>query len=269
MQPSTIEILVIGNEVLAGNVVDTNSHWLCGQLSARGARVRRITVLPDEPAAIGDGMLGALNRKPNLIITCGGLGPTADDFSVVAIAGALLLPLEENSTAYAMILDFYARLRAEGGVNTAEMLPVRAKMAQLPRGARPLANNVGASPGILLKHDRSTIVCLPGVPGEMKVIFANSLAPHLEMLSTPLSYAERTIRTDAWDESIMAPAVDGVAARHPQVYVKSRAQEYGGGMPDFVTLAARGREEQDVIRLLDAAEQDLRASLHALGIKTE
>ena len=53
-----VEILVIGNEVLAGNVLDGNSHWLCQRMAARGARVRRITVLPDEPRAIADGLRG-------------------------------------------------------------------------------------------------------------------------------------------------------------------------------------------------------------------
>ena len=67
----------------------------------------------------------------------------------------------------------------------------------------------------------------------------------------------------------MAPAVDAVAGRHPQVYVKSRAQVYGSGAADFVTLAARGKNEEQATALLDAAEEDLRRALAEVGIQGE
>ncbi len=265
---TAVELLTIGNEVLAGNVLDTNSHWLCQQLAALGASVRRITVLPDEPAQIADGLLGALDRAPRLVLTCGGLGPTADDLTVAAIADALGLMMEENPVAYGMIRDFYAALFRRGDVTTAEMLPARAKMAQMPVGAEPLTNTVGAAPGALITRGETTIVCMPGVPAEMKDIFTNSLLPRLPALFGAQSYGERVVKTNAWDESILAPAVDGVAARHPGVYVKSRAQVYGGGDADFVTLAARGADAAEVAARLDAAEGDLRAALRELGIET-
>ena len=89
MSVPVIEILAIGNEVLAGDVLDTNSHWLCRELVGRGARVARITVLPDDPATIAEALLAGRARGPALIVTCGGLGPTADDLTLAAIAGAL------------------------------------------------------------------------------------------------------------------------------------------------------------------------------------
>lgn len=260
------EILVIGNEVLAGNVLDSNSHWLCQQMAARGARVRRITVLPDEPAAIGEALLASLTRGPDLILTCGGLGPTQDDLTVAAVGQALGLEVREDPKAYAMIEEFYAALHARGDVAVAGMTEARRKMAQLPEGAQPLLNRLGAAPGILLQRDRTSIVMMPGVPAEMKGIFENSLPSHLASLLSRHVYAERTLKTDAWDESILAPAVDGAAQRHPQVYVKSRAQVYGSGQSDFVTLAARGRNLEEVETLLNAAEADLRIALHEIGV---
>jgi nicotinamide-nucleotide amidase len=107
------------------------------------------------------------------------------------------------------------------------MTPARTKMAQLPAGAEPLLNAVGAAPGVLIKRGATTIVLLPGVPAEMKGVFENSLASRLDTMSTRQAYAERTLKTNAWDESILAPAVDEVATHHPHVYVKSRAQVYG------------------------------------------
>ena len=166
-----------------------------------------------------------------------------------------------------MIRDFYARLYARGDVTTPEMTPARAKMAQMPRSAEPLTNTVGAAPGVLLQDEGTLIVSLPGVPAEMKDIFTHALWPRLEAAFHGQAYAERTVATDCWDESILAPAVDAVARRHPAVYVKSRAQVYGSGVADFITLAARGRDAAEVTRLLDAAEADTLAALAAVGIR--
>jgi nicotinamide-nucleotide amidase len=267
MLPPIVELLVIGNEVLAGDVLDTNSHWLCRQLAARGARVKRTTVLPDEPTAIGDELRAALSRRPALILTCGGLGPTVDDLTLAAIGATLGRPVREDPVAYAMIRDFYALLFTRGDVTTAEMTPARVKMARLPLDSEPLLNTVGAAPGVLLQEGETLIASLPGVPAEMKAIFEQVLWPRLATRFTGEVYAERTLQTDCWDESIMAPAVDAVTARHPQVYVKSRAQVYGSGIADFVTLAARGENEEQTTALLDAAEDDLRQALVEVGIK--
>jgi len=261
-----VEILAIGNEVLAGDVLDSNSHWLCKRLATRGARVRRITVLPDEPATIGEALWASLARQPDLILTSGGLGPTQDDLTVAAVGEALGLEVREDPTAYAMIEEFYTTLHARGHVTGSEMTEARRKMAQLPDGAQALLNTLGAAPGILLKHETTSIVLMPGVPAEMMDIFENSLAPRLASLFSRQAYAERTLKTNAWDESILAPVVDAAARRHPQVYVKSRAQVYGSGLSDFVTIAARGRHVEEVEALLDAAEDDLRTALHAIGV---
>lgn len=269
MQTPIIEILVIGNEVLAGDVLDSNSHWLCQQVTARGGQVRRITVLRDDPEEIKDGLLGTLLRHPDLVLTCGGLGPTQDDLTVSAVGEALGRRVGQDRLAYEMIRSFYAELYARGEVTTPEMLPPRVKMAQMPEGAEPLQNRIGAAPGAVLTHEGVTIVSLPGVPAEMKDIFANSLAPKLAPIFAEQAYAERTIRTQVWDESILAPAVDLVAGRHPRVYVKSRAQVYGSGIADFVTLAASGKDEGEVGGLLDTAEADLRTELKLLGIEAQ
>jgi len=262
-----VEILAIGNELLAGDVLDTNSHWLCRQLAGRGACVSRMATLPDDVATIGEALLAALNRRPALIVTCGGLGPTADDLSVAAQAAALRRALVENPTAYAMVRDFYAALFRRGEVTTPDMTPARAKMAVLPADAEPLPNSVGAAPGVLMVEGETLIATLPGVPAEMKAIFEESLWPRVAARFSGQAYAERVIQTNCWDESIMAPAVDAVAARHPRVYVKSRAQVYSGGLADFVTLSARAATPSKANDLLDGAEADLRSALRTVNVE--
>ena len=161
MDNRTVEILTIGNEVLAGNVLDTNSHWLCQQLAALGAEVRRITVLPDDPSQIGEGLRGALSRAPRLIITCGGLGPTSDDLTVAAIGAALGLPVSENPAAYAMIHDFYGELARRGHVDSDEMLPAARKDgADAPRrGAAPKRGGRGAGRVARPRRDAPSCLC--------------------------------------------------------------------------------------------------------------
>ena len=268
MHETAVELLTIGNEVLAGNVLDTNSHWLCQQLAERGAQVVRITVLPDVVETIAEALRGALARHPALIVTCGGLGPTVDDLTTTAVAGALERPLAEDPTAYEMVRGRYAALLQRGLVATAEMTPARAKMARLPAGAEPLTNTVGGAPGVLITDLPTVIACLPGVPAEMKDIFEHALWPRLAARFSDASYAERTVQTDCLDETIMAPAVDAVTARHPGVYVKSRAQVYGDGVANFATLAARAASVAEAAALLDAAEADLRGALAEVGVQT-
>ena len=262
-----VEILTIGNELLAGDVLDTNSHWLCRQLAGRGARVSRMATLPDDMATIGSALLAALSRRPALIVTCGGLGPTADDLTVAAQAKALGRALAENPTAYVMVRDFYAALFRRGEVTTPDMTSARAKMAVLPADAEPLPNSVGAAPGVLMSEGETLIAALPGVPAEMKAIFEESLWPRVTARFSGQAYAERVIQTNCWDESIMAPAVDAVAARHPRVYVKSRAQVYGGGLADFVTLSARADTPSEARALLDDTEADLRMALRTVNVE--
>ena len=262
-----VEILAIGNELLAGDVLDTNSHWLCRQLAGRGARVSRMATLPDDMPTIGEALLAALSRSPALIVTCGGLGPTADDLTVVAQAAALGRALAENPTAFAMVRDFYATLFRHGEVTTPAMTPARAKMAVLPADAEPLPNSVGAAPGVLMIEGETLIAALPGVPAEMKAIFEESLWPRVAARFSGQTYAEHVIQTNCWDESIMAPAVDAVAARHPRVYVKSRAQVYGGGLADFVTLATRAATVSEAHAQLDDAEADLRTALRTVNVE--
>ena len=262
-----VEILAIGNELLAGDVLDTNSHWLCRQLAGRGARVSRMATLPDDMATIGSALLAALSRRPALIVTCGGLGPTADDLTVAAQAKALGRALAENPTAYVMVRDFYAALFRRGEVTTPDMTSARAKMAVLPADAEPLPNSVGAAPGVLMIEGETLIAALPGVPAEMKAIFEESLLPRVAARFSGQAYAERVIQTNCWDESTMASAVDAVAARHPRVYVKSRAQVYGGGLADFVTLSARADTPPEAQALLGGAEADLQTALRTVNVE--
>ncbi len=166
-------IIVIGDEILNGSTLDTNSHWLCGQIAGRGALVTMVTVVHDNPEAIKDAMLYCMRTNPDIIFTLGGLGPTVDDKTIESVALFLKLPLEFNQTAKKYIQERYRLLEAQGVVDRDVSVlanAAREKMARLPAGATPLFNPVGAAPAVVIDADELSIVCLPGVPAEVCAI---------------------------------------------------------------------------------------------------
>src|SRR3989442_8599879 len=106
------EIVSVGNELLIGHTLDTNSHWIAKRFTRFGWSLQRITVLRDSLPAIKDGVTGALRRKPDLLITLGGLAPTHDDITLTGVTRALHRPLVLNSAPSAMIKTRYNALEA-------------------------------------------------------------------------------------------------------------------------------------------------------------
>src|SRR5512133_2006 len=218
------EIFAIGNELLVGQVQDTNTHWLIRSLTALGARVRRAVILRDEYDEIADALASALHRKPRLILTTGGLGPTDDDLTMRALARALNLSLAEDPVALEMVRRRYEHLATMRPNFSAELNAARRKMALLPQGGTPIANPNGAAPGVVLDVNGTTIARLPGVPSEMKDIYNTSLQPILARTIGAGGYVEHTLVLDRGDESRIATVLQEVQARHPLVYIKSRGQ---------------------------------------------
>ncbi len=269
-----VEILVIGEEILLGDVLDTNSHWLCQQLTGLGARVRRITQIGDDANTIAETLRAALERDVKLAIIVGGLGPTEDDRTLAAVAEALERPIVEHPVARQWVENTYQELARAGHVPSDELMSTEAqrsrlKMARLPQGAEPLYNHVGVAPGVLLRNESQTIVCLPGVPDEMKDIFQHALEPTLRDLIGAGRYAEWRVRAAIGDESILAPVLRQVSAEHPAVYIKSRARRFGEDTHFTITLSARGRGDgSNVEKRLEKAWQSLQRRLAHEGIES-
>ena len=260
-----VEIVSAGNEVLLGDVLDTNSNWLCAQITHRGGCVRRTAMLRDDVCAIAAEIRAALMRRPAILITVGGLGPTSDDRTLEGVAGGLGVELVLNSTAERMVAEKYAQLHALGHVPFAEMTESRRKMATLPAGAEPLTNPVGGAPGVLCVVGPTSIVSLPGVPGELEAIFANSFDAHFGDLFGQARYEERSLIVGTQDESAIAAELASAERDHPGVYVKSRAKQFGSARVIRITLSARGRDASAVTDLIDPAERQLLAHIAAAG----
>src|SRR6267378_5084881 len=229
-KPPTAEIISVGNELLIGHTLDTNSHWIAKRFTKFGWTLQRITVLRDSLPAMKDGVTGALRRKPDLLITLGGLGPTHDDMTLKGVALALNKRLALNPEALAMVKARYSALEASTGLTR-----FRRKMATLPEGAEPLPNPVGTAPGVTIKVGTTSLISLPGVPSEMKAIFTASVIPMLRA-SKREPPEEVSIGLVGIIESALAPALDRTRKAFPGLYFKSHPRGREGGIRSLIQL---------------------------------
>lgn len=165
-------IVASGDELVEGRNVDTNSAWLARELAALGLRVERFVVLGDDEAALRALALEAAERVELLVVT-GGLGPTLDDVTRHALAGASAVELVED----AGVLE---GLRAWFAARGRPLAESNRRQALLPRGAQLLPNAAGTAPGFLLHCGRALCAALPGPPREMQRVFEDELRPRLE-----------------------------------------------------------------------------------------
>ncbi|RLG06409.1 MAG: hypothetical protein DRN65_05310, partial [Thaumarchaeota archaeon] len=202
---TTFDIISIGYELLDGRILNTNAKWLAEQISGLGGKVCRIIAVGDEVGEISSVIKDSFRRKIDWVITTGGLGPTYDDVTLQGVAKAVGRKLVLNKRALEMVRKKYLELFEKGIVDSPELTPHRMKMAMLPRGAKPLENEVGSAPGVLLKFKKTRIVCLPGVPNELENIFEKRVKPLLERSVKKIHTADRWLLIKGVPESTLAP----------------------------------------------------------------
>jgi molybdenum cofactor synthesis domain-containing protein len=262
----TVEIIAIGNELLLGDVLDTNTHWFCQQVTGLGGRVRRAVLVRDEIPDMVAEIRGAWERRPHLLLLSGGLGPTDDDRTLKAVAEALHRPLELNEDALRFVAAAYERFAAQGKGIEAGINESRRKMAIIPRGSQPIDNPVGAAPAVVIEAEGVVLVALPGVPEELKGIWQSTLQPLLVRVFGQGAYRMDTVVVQCGDESVLAPLLREVAAAHPQVYIKSRAKAYGPDVKLRITLSCAAKDAETCEQTLAQAREHLQAALRNAGI---
>lgn len=267
---TSAEIISIGNELLIGQTLDTNTNWLCRQITGLGGHVRRAVMVPDDLDAIARELHGALDRETDVILTTGGLGPTADDRTLEAIAHALGRPLAENDEALRMIARRYNELYERGLVDQPGLTGARRKMGRLPQGAEPIFNPVGGAPAVRLDVNDTTIIALPGVPQELKGIWQDPLQPTLAEYFGQGAYLERAVITDCPDDSVLAPLLAEVVGRHPDVYIKSHVKAFGTAKQQIrVTFSMAGDTHEELETTIDDAIADFTRTLKEAGLSVK
>jgi len=208
----TVEIMAIGTELVMGRVLDTNTHWLEGQIVSLGGHVRRAMMVEDDRAEIVDAVRDAIRRRTELLITTGGLGPTPDDVTaacIAEVAGTTCAPHDPT-------LDDFVRRRNLKSRD--DLTPNLIRMATVPVGATVLQNPAGWAPCCVLALDGTTIFVMPGPPREVEGVFTAHVAPVIARRSGIHRLAER-VTVDLW-ESELAPVIEEVMRRFPGSYLK-------------------------------------------------
>ncbi len=225
----TAEILSMGNELLIGRTINTNATWICRELVRLGVTPIRGIMFRDVKREAVEIIRESINRKPRFVFITGGLGPTFDDIQLECVADAANLPLELNQIALNWITIFYK----ERGY---ELNPAREKMALLPKGSNPLFNSVGAAPACWLDLNETSIICLPGVPAEMKAIMKEGVLPRIqeEMKARGLSFSVFGFYIEGVPESEISAVLTKLVKEYPQVNFKTHPKgSEGNPLLDF------------------------------------
>lgn len=159
---TTAALVTVGDELLAGDVENTNASWLAARLTERGVEVREVRVVPDEGPAI-ERAVSELGSEHTFVLTTGGLGSTPDDITVEAVAAALDRSLEPNAEARRDVESAVAAIREEYPDFDHDV----GAASQYPVGARIVPNDEGISPGCVCGN----VYVLPGIPDEMQAVF--------------------------------------------------------------------------------------------------
>jgi nicotinamide-nucleotide amidase len=227
--PLAIEILSTGDELLTGQIVDTNSPWLMDRLWDLGLLVRRKTLVGDDR----DDLLAALREtaaRADVVVMSGGLGPTEDDLTAESVARAAGVPLELDAASLEAIRARFERLGRT-------MTPNNEKQAWFPRGATVLPNRFGTAPGFSVRLGNAEVICLPGVPVEFRGLCDELVLPRLaaragavpaarlvKLFGVPESHADARMRPvmDAYPDVRF-----GYRAHWPEIHVKWRVTGEG------------------------------------------
>lgn len=240
----TVDILCIGNELLSGITLNTNAHWLSKKITKIGGFVRRVVVVRDDLNEIKLALLDSLIRNPNWIIICGGLGPTYDDKTLLGIGKALNKKLTLNSTALDMVKKSYRYRHRRVKINKA-----RLKMAIIPTGSTPIENPEGNAPGILLCVHKTQIICLPGVPIEMKAIATRSILPRMKREIGNFVIRETNYHVKGISEAMISSRLTKIvdSAPNDRLYLKTHPRGYVDNSPTIrIQLISKGNNEEQV-----------------------
>ncbi len=205
------EIITIGDELLLGQVIDTNSAWLGQQLNQIGAKVHFKSAVMDSKDAILEALTSATNRSDIVVIT-GGLGPTKDDITKHTICDFFNTELILNNS----VLEFVQQIFSKRNL---PMLESNNQQALLPKNCEVLWNKNGTAPGMWFNENKTIYISLPGVPFEMKSIFAEEAIPKLKSIFNFPSILHRTILTCSIGESFLANKIAKIEDALPP-YIK-------------------------------------------------
>lgn len=202
----TAEIITIGDEILIGQIVDTNSAFIAEELNKIGITVHQISSVSDDNAHILTALAEAESRV-DLVLMTGGLGPTKDDITKKCLATYFNCKLSTNAEVLADVRAFIAQRGVALQHNHEEQ-------AMVPSCCTALRNKIGTAPGIWFQKNNTIFVSMPGVPSEMRKLIEDEIIPRL-LKRSPLHVYHKTVLTTGFSESAMAQMLEPLEEAMP------------------------------------------------------
>jgi nicotinamide-nucleotide amidase len=201
------EIITIGDELLLGQVIDTNSSWLGQELNKLGIHVHHKSAVSDSREAILNALSQA-STSSNIVIITGGLGPTKDDITKHTLCEYFNTNLIVNEKVLAWVTDIFVK-------RNLPMIDSNKLQAMLPQNCEVLWNRSGTAPGMWFNENNVVYVSMPGVPFEMKTIFEEEVIPLLKRTFSFPSIVHRTLQTCSIGESFLAKKIEDIEESLP------------------------------------------------------
>ena len=193
------EIITIGDEILIGQIVDTNSAWIGSRLNAAGIRIHRITSVSDTEDEISRAVTDALSRS-EIVLCTGGLGPTKDDITKHTLARLFGMTLVRDEAVFEQVREMTA-------LRHIDFNELNQGQALVPDGCTVLKNRCGTAPGMWFERDGRVLVSMPGVPFEMKTLVEEQVLPRLCEHFRLRAIVHKTAITFGLAESILAESI--------------------------------------------------------------
>ncbi|MEZ0541195.1 competence/damage-inducible protein A [Fibrella arboris] len=240
--PTTIraEVITIGDEILFGQIVDTNTQWISTELTSIGIRPIRKTSVGDEASVILAALAEAAARADVVIIT-GGLGPTKDDITKKTLCDFFGVGMVRNQTALTFVTGFFEK-------RGREMTDLNRMQADLPENAEYIQNDWGTAPGMWFDEQGTVFISLPGVPFEMKNLMTHRMLPKLKERFVMPVIRHKIIRTVAIGESFLAERIEAWEDALPPHIRLAYLPGFGGVK---LRLTATGTDNEQLGRELD------------------
>ncbi|MCG3164263.1 MAG: Nicotinamide-nucleotide amidohydrolase PncC [Bacteroidia bacterium] len=193
------EIITIGDEILIGQIVDTNSAWMGEQLNLAGIKVHQITSVSDNAEHIVKALDEAKNRVDLILIT-GGLGPTKDDLTKHTLVNYFNTKLRFDEDVYQHVKALFARFGRE-------VTELNKKQAEVPESCIVIHNANGTAPGMWFEKENKIFISMPGVPYEMKKMMSAEILPRLKQKFSLPAIVHRTVLTQGIGESFLSEII--------------------------------------------------------------
>ncbi|MDZ7936693.1 MAG: competence/damage-inducible protein A [Emticicia sp.] len=240
MRPILAEVVTIGDEILYGQITDTNTQWMSTELDKIGIKTVRKSSVGDQEDKILQ-ILAEAESRADIVLLTGGLGPTKDDITKKMLCKYFDDELVINEDALAFITDFFVK-------RGRSMTELNRQQAAVPSRCTYLANKTGTAPGMWFERNGIVFVSMPGVPHEMKYLMSNEVIPRLRaFFETPIIY-HKMIRTIGVGESFLAEKIENWEDNLPEHIKLAYLPSFGQVR---LRLTAIGTDEEQLKKDID------------------